>query len=134
MTILGKIILVLAVISVLVAGCYLLSGGAPVVTSTGEVQPAIEKAKASATTFSFLCLCGMAISVFAMVNGSKSASAMLVASGAGLAVSLVIATYAKLIAFICLAGAVCWFVASLFMKKGFWSLPFPKVCRKSKEP
>jgi len=96
---------------------------------TSIVAPAdiaIEKAKDSAKSVTFLCLLGTIISVFAFANGSKSASAMLIASLVGLGLSLTIVAYAKLIAFLTLAGSVIWFVGSVFLKGGFWTLPTPK--------
>ena len=67
---------------------------------------------------------GLALGIASVVNGSKSATAWVVASAILIGVALTVAKYAGLMALICLIGGVGWFVYSLFIKKGFLTFNF----------
>lgn len=67
-----------------------------------------------------LSVVGIAVSAFALFNGSKWALSSLIGSGVMLALSLLISRYAEVIAFVtllCVLGGVLLFIYSVVVKK-----------------
>lgn len=80
-----------------------------------------------------ICIIGLALSIMAVINGSKTAIGWVVGCGLALALTITVQIYAKAIAITTLGISIAFLVWSLFVKGGF--LTIQTVLQKNeKEP
>lgn len=126
---LNNVIIILCAILLVVlfvlggSGCKSLSFINPLSDNTPQVETAkgrFQDAVKSTSWLLTLSILGMAISIFAMLNGSKWALSSLAGSGLAFGLSLMVSRYAEVLAFvmlICILGGIGFVVYSVVVKK-----------------
>ncbi len=90
-------------------------------------RPATQAENLIATTMGMngwviISIATIVLGVVSMLNGSKSASLIIVGGAVALGLILTVARYANTLALLCLVGSVGWVVYSLFVDGGFLTL------------